>query len=103
MVMPSWFIVPESVPFGCNIVPLLLPLPVLILLLSTLLGATFCLASGATWPALAAALACPLLSELDASAASAAPLAIVSVAVRKRVASLVIFIVMLLFWLLFAG
>ena len=73
VVIPSWFIVPVFVP------PVLV-LPVLILLLSTLFGAIFCFASGATWPASAAAFASPLLPDEPASAASTLPLARVRVA-----------------------
>ncbi|ABU77838.1 hypothetical protein ESA_02593 [Cronobacter sakazakii ATCC BAA-894] len=98
--------VPEEVPVAVP-VPVFTPLfaelvpEVLILLLSTPFGATFCLASGATWPALAAAFAEPVsLPPVDEpeSAASAAPLARVRVAVRKSEVSLFSFIVMLLFW-----
>jgi len=88
--------VPVFTPLFAELVP-----EVLILLLSTPLGATFCFASGATWPALAAALAEPVsppLVEEPVSAASAAPLARVRVAVRKSEVSLFSFIVMLLFW-----
>lgn len=66
--------------------------PVFTPLLSTLFGATFSRASGATWPASAAAFAWPLLVCAPLSAASAAPLARLRVAVRNNVASFVIFI-----------
>ncbi|AAN79301.1 Hypothetical protein c0828 [Escherichia coli CFT073] len=86
LVMPSLFI---EEPSGCSIVP---PEPVFTPLLSTLFGATFSRASGATWPASAAAFAWPLLLCAPLSAASAAPLARLRVAVKNSVASFVIFI-----------
>ena len=68
------------------------PEPELIWLLSTLFGATFSRASGATWPASAEELAWPLLDWAPVSAARAAPLARLKVAVSKRVVSFFMFI-----------